>query len=146
MEQFNSELKTMFTADEVAEIEKRATDVVASENPVRDARIERRAVQITSRFEPLVCHLTSVAPGEVAAFEALSPLAQFDELLAPVTPVEIPRIASDPHARRPRYVAGLASRTAADLAYLAAFVRIDESVNAMMSDEITLEDHVENYA
>jgi hypothetical protein len=109
-------------------------------------RIALGAEKVTARFGPIIPHLALVAPAVVDEFAALSPLDQFDELLAPVTPVEIPRIASDPHARRPRYVAGLTTRTAADIAYLAAFVRIERSVDSMMSDEITMEDHVENYA
>lgn len=108
-------------------------------------RLALVAEKVTSRFEPIIPHLKSVTADAADEFAGLSPLAQFDELLAPAAPVEIPRIASDPHARRPRFVAGLTSRTDADIAYLAAFVRLERSADAMVSGDITLEDHVSNY-
>ncbi|WP_426938565.1 hypothetical protein ACQCSV_13480 [Pseudarthrobacter sp. S3] len=109
----------------------------------KEKRITRIAKKVTARFEELIQHLAGVAADEVVGFSALPLANQPDVVLAPL--VEIPRIAADPMIRRPRFVAGLVNRTHADIAFLAAYVRIERSMDAMIADQISIDEHVANY-
>jgi hypothetical protein len=135
---------------ETARLIERAIDGLTTpalvDEVAREARINARAEVIAPRLEKLVAHAATVDLEHRKAFADLPLLEQVESLLAPVAPVEIPRMSSDTHARRPRFVAGLTSRTDADLAYLAALVRIERSVDAMMADAITPEEHLVTYA
>lgn len=111
----------------------------------REARIDARAKVLAPRIEKMAEGAATIDAEDMNAFASKSLMEQVEDVLSAAAPVVMPAAASDPLLRRPFFIASLESRTDADNAYLASWVRLEASLAAFMSDQINYAEHAANY-